>query len=43
MLGMSGMKKTDLKLMPLDDLKKVVRGLVAVPKAKKRPKKRKRP
>jgi hypothetical protein len=31
---MSGRKKDDLKLIPLDDLKKVVGGLVAVPKHK---------
>lgn len=39
---MSGRKKSDLKLMPLDDLKKVVRGLVSVPKheATSKPKKR---
>ena len=39
-LAMSGRKKNDLKLMPLDDLKKVVGGLVAVPKYKTKPKKR---
>jgi hypothetical protein len=34
---MSGIKKNDLKLMPMDDLKKVVKGLVAVPSSKPKP------
>ncbi len=39
---MSGRKKADLKLMPLDDLKKVVGGLVSVPKHKATTKPKKR-
>lgn len=38
---MAGVKKTDLKLMPLDDLGKVVGALAKLPKEKAKPKRRK--